>query len=104
MEFPLGSEIEEALEWYLAAHGPCRPDEVYEPLADHFQLTTAQRTAQRDHRPEPIWHNKVCWARQRLKNRKRLARTERGVWDLARDGEVLPVSTEVGKPVEQVAA
>ena len=87
LEFPRQGDIEEELQFFLAAHGPCRPSDVYGPLADKFKLTLAQRVHQPGGRSQPVWNNKVAWARQRLKNKGLLAQTERGIWDLKRDAK-----------------
>ena len=104
MELPTQTEITEALEWYLAEHGPCEMADAVEALADKFDLSAAQRHFQPAERAQPVWTNKVCWARQRLKNMGRLAKTERGVWDLKREQEVGPLAHQPNPLVKQVAA
>jgi hypothetical protein len=70
---------------YLAKYGPCAPKLVYEPLANFFKLTEAQRAKQRDDDVGNAWENRVQWTRQRLKNKGHLSSQLR-VWKLSPAG------------------
>lgn len=90
LNFPPMSEIEEALQWYLAEHGPCRSKDVYGPMAMHFKLTFAQAVATPVGSSDPVWRYKVRWARQSLKNKGLLAKTANGIWDVVREEQQKP--------------
>jgi restriction endonuclease Mrr len=90
LNLPPLSEVEEALQFHLAEHGPCRIADAREALADKFKLTAAQRIATPRGSSDPVWAYLVRWARQSLKNQGLLAQTPRGVWDLKRESVSTP--------------
>ena len=61
--------------------------DAYGPLADHFNLSPADRALLRhDGRNEALWHNMVQWARRKLNDRGYLAPSAHGVWRLSDSG------------------
>ena len=90
--YPPHYEIEDALLSYIFEHGGAsfevRAQSTYEPLADHFELTREERTRTRDEelgdgRDEPVWNNRVQWARNELRKQGELAPSRRGYWRLS---------------------
>lgn len=97
VEYPSQTRIEDMLALLLAVCGgeisALFSRETYEPLADVFELTQAQRAATRDDasgrdegRTEPHWHNLVQWARRGLRSKRYLDRARHGVWMLSPKG------------------
>ena len=68
--------------------GQARPKDLYERLADHFQLSEGQRKApiSTDDRRNK-WHNTVQWVRSNLVHKKgELEGTEKGLWKITAAG------------------
>lgn len=63
--------------------GKAKPTEVYEALADYFNLSVELRTITvYENTKELKWHNIVRWVRQQLVNKGLLKNEERGIWEL----------------------
>ncbi|HUU09133.1 MAG TPA: winged helix-turn-helix domain-containing protein [Phycisphaerae bacterium] len=93
MAFPEYIDLADALLSFVFLNGgedkEVAASSTYEPLADFFALTDAQRTVQRpDGRAESFWHNRVQWARQRLINQGYMERRRHGWWGLTPAGEL----------------
>jgi hypothetical protein len=96
MAYPEHDEIAEALLSFILFNGgpehTIQTGAAYEPLADYFGLSPAERTAPRDDGGSGTqWQNLVQWARQRNINRGLILDppkdgSERGLWTLTPDG------------------
>ena len=82
---PAYADIEVALLNFLAMHGATKPQDVYGPLAEQFDLTREQRRIERHDNSTPLWNNRVQWARKSLKDKGYLAK-KLGVWELTPAG------------------
>lgn len=79
--------VENALLNFLALFpGPVVSKDVYEPLADQFELTGEERTRQLSNRTGRAWDNLVQWARNALVQRGLLDNSVRGQWSLTAKG------------------
>lgn len=79
LQFPL-------LEAIAAAGGKARPRDLYADLADRLGLDEEAATASRDcadGQSYVVFQQQVRWARQTAVARGLIARTDRGVWELA---------------------
>lgn len=85
-DLPPYASVKTALLLYLAKRGPCKPADVYGPLAEQFGLTPQQRKVQRNDNSTPLWNNRVQWAREALKKDRHLAPRLR-VWELSKEGK-----------------
>jgi restriction endonuclease Mrr len=89
MDLPNHPDVERALLTLLASHDhPVRPLNVYGQLADRFKLTTEQMKVRRTDRDEPLWNNRVQWARNRLVQHGLMKKGPRGLWSLTDLGRV----------------
>lgn len=95
MTYPAYEEVELPLLQLLYQMGgerfEMRARDTYAPLADHFGLDDRERTQTRDDlfqdgREEPVWNNRVQWARRRLNEYGYLAQSQRGFWKLSERG------------------
>ncbi|SEF40628.1 winged helix-turn-helix domain-containing protein [Billgrantia desiderata] len=95
MTYPAYEEVELPLLKLLFERGgdsrQMRAKDTYEPLADHFELSTNERVQTRDElfgdgRDEPVWNNRVQWARRKLNEYGYLADSQRGYWKLSEKG------------------
>jgi len=63
------------------------PKQIYEPMADLFDLTYAERNEPRpDGYSGSHWQNRVQWTRQKLINEGYLDGGIRGIWRLTEQG------------------
>jgi hypothetical protein len=89
-DLPAYADVERELLLLLFRSGgnQCRrrPQEVYSPLADVFQLSREQRTRLRPDRDETLWNNRVQWARRKLVDAGFMFREPRGLWQLTDSG------------------
>jgi restriction endonuclease Mrr len=58
----------------------------YPALAEAFALTSEQRSRPRNDTSEPLWHNRVQWARRKLVDDGLMKREPRGLWALSESG------------------
>ena len=82
-------DVRDALLNFLSEQGPRAPAEIYEPLADSFDLTHEERTQQvsfTDSRPG--WNILVQTAREGLAKQGLLKREPKNLWSLTEAGEV----------------
>lgn len=92
MSYPNANEIETALLLRLYLDGgsdyQMKSSDTYQPLADQFGLSVADRVRGRtDGRSEPEWHNKIQWARNELRKANYLDESApRGIWKLSPTG------------------
>jgi len=106
MAYPAYEEVELPLLKLLYEYGgpeyKMRSKDTYEPLADHFGLGVIERAQTRDEllgdgRSEPVWHNRVQWARRKLKERGYLESSKRGYWKLSEKGVQKAAALSTGK-------
>ncbi|MFJ5790391.1 protein NO VEIN domain-containing protein [Lysinibacillus sp. NPDC093197] len=64
--------------------GKAKANEIYEPLADYFELSDdLRKKTVNENTKELKWHNNVRWARQQLVDKGILKNdSDRGVWEL----------------------
>ena len=91
MDFPEYEDMEEPLLCYIYFNGgeeyEVRPADTYDPLADYFGLSQAERNRPRpDGHSGSHWQNRVQWTRQRLINHGYLDGSTRGIWRLNAQG------------------
>ncbi|WP_454175056.1 winged helix-turn-helix domain-containing protein [Gordonia sputi] len=88
LAFPEYAEVETPLLCLIyGSGGQIEAREAYEPLADYFGLSVAERSEMRtDGRREPRWNNMVQWARRKLNDQGYLERAGHGVWKLSSAG------------------
>lgn len=95
MPFPSSKEIDEALLLLLYSNGgpnyEMKSSDTYEPLANQFGLSAAERAEERvfpDDRHESKWNNMVQWSRNNLRKTGDLdvSSVEHGVWRLSPSG------------------
>ena len=86
-DYPPYAEVEHALLKLLANTKGMEPRKVYPLLADHFKLTSEQRVRLRHDKDEPVWNNRVQWARRKLVEQGLMHRQPHGIWRLNDDGE-----------------
>lgn len=108
MPYPAYEEVELPLLKLLFEYGgddyQMRAIETYSPLADHFMLTQKERTQTRndlylDGKNEPVWNNRVQWARRKLNEYGYLADSPRGFWRLSQKGAEKAKGISTGKLV-----
>lgn len=85
-DLPPESAVIVELEAYLSRQTrPVTPSEAYRALADHFQLSTDQRTRKMDNGKDVHWENRVRFARRKLKDAGRMDDSApRGLWKIRR--------------------
>jgi predicted HNH restriction endonuclease len=94
-KLPTQAATEAALLLYLFEAGSVEARNVYQPLADLFELSPEQRSLQMaDERV--WWDNRVQWARKALKDKGYLDAARRGVWQLTDRGKGAAVNTVNG--------
>ena len=87
MAYPHRREIHELLLREIEKRGGrVAPMEVYEPLAEAFELTPAERTAVYPRSKRLRWHMEVCWTRDNLVKSLDLDGSEHGVWKITAQG------------------
>lgn len=91
MPIPDYDSLDDGLLWFLYRHGgrdhTLRPRHVYDPLADLFGLTEQERVQPvPGNQAEPLWRNRVRWARQHLATKSFLDPQLRGLWRLTPRG------------------
>ena len=95
MTYPSYKEVADALLLDIFKNGglghEVRALDVYDRLADEFELTTTQREATRDDvfqdgHSGRAWHNRVQWARRQLKKEGLLDSSQHGHWQLTEAG------------------
>jgi restriction endonuclease Mrr len=88
VELPSQSDVERQLLCILLLQSdPVEPKNLYEPLADHFGLTTLQRTADLSETNENAWRNRVRHARWKLVKDGFLDDSSPGHWSLTPAGQ-----------------
>ncbi len=106
MAYPAYEEVELPLLKLLYEHGgpeyQMRARDTYEPLADHFGLSVIERSQTRDEllgdgRHEPVWNNRVQWARRKLSEYGYLEKSKRGYWKLSKRGAEKAAALSTGK-------
>jgi len=106
MSYPAYEEVELPLLKHLFEHGgdsyQIRAKDTYGPLADHFDLSPYERVQTRDDlladgRDEPVWNNRVQWARRKLKEYGYLADSQHGYWKLSEKGAKKAKGLATGK-------
>ncbi|NIA21045.1 MAG: hypothetical protein GWP05_03520 [Anaerolineaceae bacterium] len=91
MGFPEYKDVDDPLLCFILLNGgsdhAVSAGSTYEPLADFFGLDEQERTQPRpDRPPEPLWHNRLQWSRQRLINHGYLDGSQDGIWRLTLAG------------------
>jgi hypothetical protein len=91
MSYPEYASLADALLSYIYRCGgstfQCHAREIYEPLADLFCPTRAEREAPRpDGYSGRYWENLVQWTRQRLINEGYAESRGHGIWGLTQRG------------------
>lgn len=106
MPYPAYEEVELPLLKLIYEHGgsvyQMRAKETYAPLADHFGLSEFEQKQTRDEllgdgRDEPVWNNRVQWARRKLNEYGYLAKSQRGYWKLSERGAEKAMALSTGK-------
>lgn len=91
MPIPEFNEIKApALQWFANGNGkPHRISEVFEALADRFQLTEAERNELVPSGVQRRWHNRANWACYDLFRAGLLDRPKKGVYLITEEGRKL---------------
>lgn len=98
LNLPPQSKVEDELLLQLNARSRAvEPRHLYEPIADHFNLTLEQRTKSRSG-SDPDWHYLVRQARRRLVENGWMADSADGFWSLTDDGRKREEWVAAGKP------
>ncbi len=87
--YPERYEIEDALLRFLYGKGTRTiylPKDVYPILAEQFGLSNEQQKRPREDTDEPLWNNKIQWARRKLVDDKLMNPAPRGKWSLTELG------------------
>ena len=85
LNLPPQSEVQDELLRQLNARSrPVAPRDLYEPIADHFNLSTLQRHAGPPN--DPYWHYRVRQARRRLGDEGLIDKSRRDFWSLTAAG------------------
>ncbi len=63
-----------------------RTTEVYEKLADHFKLTENERAELLPSGTQPVYHNRIGWAHDRIKRKGFSSSPRRGLWKATEAG------------------
>ena len=91
MTFPKYEDLASALLCFIHKHGgytfQVRSSDAYQPLANHFGLSQAERMTPRpDGRSGTHWANRVQWTRQLLINHGYAESRGHGIWGLTELG------------------
>ncbi|MDZ4262526.1 MAG: winged helix-turn-helix domain-containing protein [Pseudomonadota bacterium] len=106
MAYPAYEEVEQPLLKLLYEQGGSNHKmmarDAYAPLARHFDLSDVELLQTRDDllgdgRDEPVWNNRVQWARRKLNEYGYLADSQRGCWKLSSKGIEKAKSIATGK-------
>jgi restriction system protein len=84
---PTYDQFIEPLLRYLGQHpGGVRSALVYGALAEHVGLTEEERKERLPSRQQPVHHNRIGWAHDRLKRAGLSASARRGMWQITEAG------------------
>jgi len=87
MTIPTYDTCIEPLLRLLADHpNGIRTSEVYEKLADHFQLTENERAELLPSGTQPVYQNRIGWAHDRIKRKGFSSSPRRGLWKATEAG------------------
>ncbi len=101
LNLPPQSEVQDELLRQLKARSrPIEPRHLYEPIADHFNLSLQQRRAGPPN--DPDWHWLVRQARRRLVDEGLIDKSRPGFWSLTDTGRKRAEWIEAGKPPPQI--
>lgn len=88
MPIPTQREIEIPLLHLInTLGGEVKPKDTYEPLADYFKLTKAEREQLLPNTPYKKFENNVQWARMRLVYKGLIDNSIRGLWKITEKGK-----------------
>lgn len=88
MAIPTQREIEIPLLHLInTLGGEARPKDTYEPLANYFKLTKAEREQMLPNTPHNKFENRVQWARMRLVYKGFIDKSPHGVWKITENGK-----------------
>ena len=97
LNLPPQSEVQDELLRQLNARSrPAAPKDLYEPIADHFNLSTLQRSAGAPN--DPYWHYLVRQARRRLVDEGLIDKSQHNLWSLTATGRKRAEWVEAGEP------
>lgn len=74
---------------YAAAHDECRLRDVYEAMADRFELTDDDRRELLPSGRQPLFQNRIAWAVTHLKKANLLEPRSRGVFAITERGRAV---------------
>ena len=87
MTIPTYDTCIEPLLRLLAEHTDgIRTTEVYEKLADHFKLTENERAELLPSGTQPVYHNRIGWAHDRIKRKGFSSSPRPGLWKATESG------------------
>ncbi|HEY3355785.1 MAG TPA: winged helix-turn-helix domain-containing protein [Polyangia bacterium] len=87
MSIPTYDQLIDPLLRALAEHPEgMRTTEAYEAVATKVRLTEGERAQMLPSKIQPVYHNRIGWAHNRLKHAELSSSLRRGLWQLTENG------------------